>query len=824
MMDALGRDARHAVRRLSKDWSFSIGAITILALGIGANTAVFSILNNTLFLPYPFANSGRLVNLYQNEAKSGEPEGVSYPAFLDLQSETAVFAGVAADNLTEGRYQIVDERGATGGVRPALFEYASANQLDVLGMRPFIGRWFSAEEERRGDPVAVLGWTMWTREFGSDPNVLGRTLIAGGTAVQVIGVAPMSLNSARSSVLTASLWMPVSRADLQPNSGAGVQRGLLEDRENLFLQVRARLREGVSIEQARAAMNVTARRIAADHPDAGPKRGITVIATDDVHIHPRERFLKPAATAGLTIVGLVLAIACSNLATLLLVRSSARAAEISVRLALGATRAQLMRHLLMESLILSLAGAAIGVLLAHWGLRYLSAIDMPVVVAMQLDYRVLGFAAVAAALCGAGFGLTPAIRATRMDVAGALRDEKGSSGNSLSLSRGWFTMKNVLVAGQVAASFMLLVSAAAAMSVLNATQSRGVGYRVDGLGIVETDPRYAGYDLLRAKAALEEVRRRIAALPGVESAFVTTGFPVDGQFEKEFLVEVAKGGETVRVEGRWSGPGYFQTLGIPVLYGRVFDERDSPESPAVIVVSEAFARKFFGGSDAVGKQLRFAEPGAGPVEIVGVVGNSRSVDMVEDAPKTFFYRPAAQGAVMPTTIVVRTTGHEDALPGLMQQEIRRLHPELPVMSATTMRQRQAKELGLFRTAAGSLSVLGGLGLLLAAVGLYAVVAYAVSQRTNELGIRVALGAGPGNLTWLVVRDVTGLVVAGIAIGSALAWAGVTVFESSLGQVAGINAWVLVPVGVLIVPCGAAAAYFPVRRAILADPVAAIRYQ
>ncbi len=598
----------------------------------------------------------------------------------------------------------------------------------------------------------------------------------------------------------------------------------LEDRRNLFLQVRARLRPGVSVQQARAAMNVTARRLAADYPDTYAKRGVTVLATDDVHVHPREKFLKPIAIALFSVVGLVLAIACSNLATLLLVRSSARSAEISVRLAHGATRWQLVCHLLMESLVLSLAGAAAGVALAHAGLRYLATVDLPLLLSMQLDYRVLGFAIAAATLCGLGFGLTPALQATRVDVAGALRDAKGSSGKSLSLARGWFTLKNLLVTGQVAASFLLLVGAVLAMSILTATQDRSVGYRPEGLAIIETDPNYARYDMSRARTVLENLCRRIAALPGVESAFVTIGLPVEGQFEKEFRLDDATIAKSFGVEGRWAGPGYFQTLAIPLLFGRVFDERDTPESPEAIVVSEAFARRFFGAPNAVGKRIRFADADTRPVEIVGVVGNARSIDMVADAPKKLLYRSATQARVMPTTIVARASRNEAAMVGLLQQEVRQLHPELPVVTAITMKQRQETELALFRIAVVSLAALGGLGLLLAVVGLYAVVVYAVSQRTNELGIRIALGARPGDLTCLVVREVTALVVTGIAIGSALSWAGVTLVESSVAQIAGVNPLALAPVALAIVACGAVASYAPARRAVLTDPIAAIRHQ
>jgi predicted permease len=415
-------------------------------------------------------------------------------------------------------------------------------------------------------------------------------------------------------------------------------------------------------------------------------------------------------------VGLVLAIACSNLATLLLVSASARSTEISVRLALGATRWQLVRRLMMESFVLSMAGAAAGVALTHAGLRYLESIDLPILLKLQTDYRVLGFAIAAAALCGIGFGLTPALRAARVDVAGGLREEKGSSGSALSLTRSWFTLKNGLVTGQVAASFLLLVGAALALGILTETQERSVGYRPEGVAIVVGDPKYAGYDMPRARAVFEDLRRRIAAMPGVESALVTSELPIDGQFEKEFRVDGGGDGEVHRVEGRWAGPGYFRTMEIPVLFGRVFDERDTPESPQVIVVSEAFARAYFGTPNGVGKRIRYEDAEGKPAEIIGVAGNARSIDFVADAPRKSLYRSEAQCGVMPATIVARARRDEAALVGLMQQEVRRLHPGLPAVHAITMKRRQAMELGPFRVAVVSPGALGGLGLPLASVG------------------------------------------------------------------------------------------------------------
>ena len=820
MADMLWRDGKHAVRRLAKDWQFTTGAISILALGLAANTAVFSILNQTLFKQHPFADTERLVNVYENDAKTGEPEGVSYPAFLDLQRETAVFEGVAAYQMHEGRYQTADAQGRPGAMRSSVFEFACATYLHVLGLQPSLGRWFTLEEERAAAPVIVLGWREWQRNFGADPHVLGRTVYIGGTPYQVIGVGPAALNNSETNPLIVALWMPLSRIERHTPAAAGA----LTRRDSLLFQVRGRLRRNVTVAQAQAAMTVTAQRFAADHPNSDPQRGITLLPVDEVRVHPRiDRIMKPVATVVLTVVGLVLAIACSNLATLLVVRGTARSAEMSVRLALGATRWQLVHHLLMESFVLSLAGAAAGVVIADWGLRYLSAADLPLVLTMQLDYRVLGFAIAVATLCGIGFGLTPALQSTRVGVAEALRAQRGATAQSVSLARGWFSLKNVLIVGQVTASFLLLATAVLAIGILAATQSRGVGFRPAGLAMIEADPRYAGYDLQGAQAVFEELRRRVAELPGAENVIVTAGLSAGGgQFDRKVLLDGASERDYVNAEGAWADRGYFETFGIPALSGRVFDEHDLPGSPEVVVVSESFARRHFGAADPVGKQVRFADANAPPVRIVGVVGDTRSVDMVADAPQPLFYRSVSQSGVMPTLIVARTSGSETAFLELMKQEVRRLRPELPVLTARTMKQHQEAELVLFRVSILSLGVLATLGLALAAVGLYAVVGFAVAQRRSEIGIRVALGARPTHIAWLVVSDVTALVLTGIAVGSLLSWTGLALFESSVAPIMGVNAWALPRVALIIVGCGALAAWAPALRALRADPIAAIR--
>ncbi|MBL8215591.1 MAG: ABC transporter permease [Bryobacterales bacterium] len=814
-VDALQRDTRHALRRLARDWPFSIGAIVIIAFGIAANTAVFSILNNTLFQPQPFAGIHRLVNVYQNNAISGEPDGVSYPAFLDLQNETAVFTHVAASQLGEGRFQTaLAAPGTAAPVQFGLIEYASANYLDTVGLRPAVGRWFTDDEQRRADPVAVLGWSTWQRHFRADPGIIGETLNVNGIGVEIIGIAPATLNSSPSPSLIAAAWLPVTL----------LSKSTLAHREALPLQVRARLRDGVTLTQAQAAMSIAAQRLAAEHRDTDPKRGITVLATAAVQVHPREKALKPVAILCLTIVALVLAVACSNLATLLLVRGSARKAEISLRLALGASRRNLVQLLLLESLVLSAVGAAAGVALAHAGLRYLATINLPVVLNMQMDGRMLAFAVVAAICCGVGFGLPPALQATRVDLAVALREEKGSSSGALSLARSWFTWKNALVTAQVTTSFLLLAGAVLALGILNATQQRAVGYRPDGIAVLQLDTAYAGLDATGASTLLTQLQRSVAASPGVESVFVTSGIPIDNQFDQQFRLERAVIGAPLESEGRWAGPGYFHTLGIPVLHGRVFDERDQPQAAPAVVVSEAFARRYFGSPDTVGRSFWLAGDPPIRVQIIGVVGDVRSVDMVVDQAQSTIYRSAAQGGGPLTTLVARTSHRDSDLLALMQQQVRRQRPDLPVLNAITMRQRQGMELMPFRIAFVALGILGVLGVLLSSVGLYAVVAYAVAQRTAELGIRMALGARPRHLSWLVVRDVTALVLVGIGGGTLLAWAAVILLNAFVAPIMGLSGIALLPVAAVILLCGAAAAYIPTRRAIRIDPIAAIRYR
>ena len=502
-IDTLRRDTRDAVRRLARDWRFTAAAVLILGLGIGANTAIFSLINAALLRQQSVADPGRLVDIYQVASNPGGVDGNSYPAFLDMAAYTDVFAGTTAAFVPRGvNYQVA------GVLRPAVAEHTTATYLTVLGLGPSLGRWFTAAEDRAGaDLVAVLGHQAWTRKFGADPSVIGRVIRIDGAAVTIVGVGPVDHAGTVNIGIVTDFWLPISSL---PALGASPRTLERRPQEAGFF-VKARLRDGVTVAQAQAAMDVLGTRLATEYPDEDPGQGISVFASSDVRIHPQmDGLLRAAASVLLGLVGLVLAIACSNLATLLLVRGAARAKELSVRLALGATRRQLVGHVLTENLLLSAGGCLAGCLLAWWGIRSLGAVELPMVVDVSLDHRVLAFAVVVSTLTGLAFGLAPALAATRVDIAPTLRGDDATPRSDLRL----LTPKNLLVIVQVAVSVALLGVTSLFVQLLGVSRAQRVGFAIDGVAMLETDTRYVGYSAIDAIHAHEELRRRIAAIPG----------------------------------------------------------------------------------------------------------------------------------------------------------------------------------------------------------------------------------------------------------------------------------------------------------------------
>jgi predicted permease len=530
------------------------------------------------------------------------------------------------------------------------------------------------------------------------------------------------------------------------------------------------------------------------------------------------------------VVGLVLAIACSNLATLLLVRAAARTKEVSVRLAVGATRWQLIRHLLTESVLLSIGGGAAGCVLAWWMIRSLSAIDLPIAVDFSLDYRVLAFALGLSLVTGVIFGLAPALKATRVDLVTTLRDD----GQTRSAEHRWLTLKNALVVFQVAVSAVLLTGTSVFLQMVTAARAQRAGFAVDGVAMLETDARYAGYSGARAANVYEELRRRVAATPGVQSTALTRGQPMDVT-GMSLVVEGATAVVPAPEVGRiWAGPGFFETLQIPVLFGRAIDERDRDGAPPAAVIGERMARQQFGGVNAVGRRFRIGQD-ARWITVVGVARDTGtsdpSGDLIDPTPYLVF-RPPAQSGVVPNTVVARTSLDEGGLVGSMQRELRALDSTLPVFAAETMAQQLEKSMLVPTTVASFLGVLGAVGLSLAGIGLYAVIAFGVTRRSREIGIRMALGARSQQVVWTVARDVAVLIAAGTGVGMVLSGLLILAMGRFSNPAPGLGSIViysptfdplaLLVVAVFIAAVGMIAAFVPARRAANMDPLTALR--
>lgn len=828
--DDLVRDTRQGLRRLARDWRFTAAAVLILGLAIGANTAIFSLVNAVLFRKQAFAHPDRLVNIYQNGRAGGPLVVASDTAYKAIAEYTDVFAGTLAATIPNSlRY--LDER----SIRNATVEFATATYLDVLGLRPSLGRWFDETEERLGAaPVAVLGYQTWTRVFRADRSVVGRVIRVEGLPVTIVGVAPANHRATTDVGLDTDLWLPITALP-------AITQDAVRAAPTIYapLIVKARLREGVTLAQARAAMDVLGRRLEAEYPEdyrragefaLGP--GMTVVASTDVRIHPQaDRPFMALASLVLVIVGLVLAIACSNVATLLLVRGAARAKEVSVRLAVGATRRQLVLHLLTESLLLSLAGGIAGCVLAWWGLRVLQSIDLPLTVDLTLDYRVLAFAIALSFITGVTFGLAPALKATRVDLVQTLRDE-----GLQPIDRRRLTLKNALIVVQVAVSVLLLGGTSVFLQLLEATRAHRVGYAVDGVAMVETDLRFAGYSQNAGRSVYDNLLSRIHAIPGVESAALLPGLPMD--VSGVSIVVDSQQGSEVEAAVVDAGPDFFETLRIPLLHGRAFDARDRADTPRVAVITDRMARQYFGAVDAVGRRFRLQNDPNSWTEVIGVVRDTGTGDFdndVLDPIAPLYYRSYTQFAAPPTTVVARTSSDAAALVAAMERELRNVDVTLPVITAQTMTRRLEVSQAAPKAIAAFLGVLGGLGLVLASIGLYAVVAFAVARRSREIGIRMALGARSQQVVWSIARGVAGLVGLGTGIGLFLSILAMLALRASSGSgdigIGSISVYrpsidpvALLAIAAVTAVVSVAAAFVPGRRAALMDPLVALRHE
>jgi predicted permease len=803
-MDTLRQDLVYALRRLRQAPAFSLVAIATLALGIGANSAIFSIVNAVLLKPLPFEDPENLVRV----AQTWKGAGVVYspPNFLDVEEAAGSFEALAA--FDGGGVTLTD------GAAPARVEAASvsASFLDVLRSRPALGRGFLAEENEPGKHrVVVLGDRLWLARFGGDPSIVGRTIQIDRESHMVVGVAPAGFAYPEG----AELWTPLQYDE----------RFRFKNRGAWYLGVIGRLKPGVTIDAARQEVATIAARLARQYPEDNEGVGGSVESLHD-------------ATAGdvrtglwilLGAVGFVLLIACVNVANLLLARVLGRETEIAVRTALGAGRGRLLRQLLTEAVVLSLLGGAAGLLLAAFSLDWLLALRpdaLPRLVEVRLDRQVLAFAASLSLATGLLFGMLPAAQLTRRPAATALREgARGVLGG-----RG-HRMRSALVVGQMAMALVLV--AGAGLLIRSFVQLRQVdpGFRTEGRLAFRISLPGAAYPEDAGRIAFyDRLFSRIAALPGVRSVGGVSGLPLGGtnftiSFEVEGRPPVAPALQPT-MQTRIATRGYFETMGIPLRRGRLIDERDGAGAPQVVVLGEAAVRKYFPGEDPLGKVLKIGlgrgpgKPKAGG-EVVGIVGDVKEHGLDADHPPEV-YIPYQQFPTPSLDLVVHTALDPRRLTTAAEGAVRELDPQLPLTRVATLEEMVARSLSEPRFYTVLLGAFAAVALLLAGLGIFGALSYAVSQRSREIGIRVALGADPVAVLRMVLRHALILAAIGLAIGVTGALALSRVIGGMLFQLSPTDPSTLAGVTALLAAVALAASYLPARRATRVDPIEALR--
>jgi predicted permease len=809
------QDVRYSVRQLLRTPVFAAGAVGLLAVGIGANIAVFTLVDGLLLRPPPYEQPDEVVYVYQ-DSDDGEPSSSSYPATRDM-ARSPVFSAVAATSASEAAWERAD------GPVEATIEYTTASYLEVTGLPMSRGRWFSAEHDNPGsEPVAVVSAPAWRSRFGSDPAVVGSTIRLNGHAVTIIGVGPAKLSGTYAPVVT-DFWLSISATMV----GGPFRVTNLERREDHWYDVRARLAPGVSVERAQLAMNGLAASLAAAYPDLNRGRDITVFRAKDVRQHPQGDATLFSAGGVLTaIVVTLLLLACANLANMLLVRGLGRSSEMAVRRALGAGAGSVARLYVIESLLLSLVGGTLGIVLARWALAAMPLAPLPYplsdALALVMDARVVTFSVALMIGTGLLFGLAPALRSTRDDIASVLRDDRRTS----SLGRGTLRLRNTLVVIQVSASFVLILAAGLLGRSLAEMQRVDTGIEGERIAYVRTSFGQAGVDdAAEAAVALEALRARVASLPGVTHAAASSRLPAQRAGTTTTVVEgytPETGTDAVELDFMIVTSQYFQTMGLPLLEGRGFAPTDVQGGERVIVINRAAAQRFWGGADPIGRRLRPQSQRDVYRVVVGVVGDAPVATLPEDPVRSMFYIPVSQSSLSAAYVTARTEGDAVALLGAMRGAVTDVRSTLPIMEQGTMASHFASALAAPRFVVRVMGVVSLLAVLLAGLGIYAVVAFNVARRSGELGIRVALGADPGRVVRTVVRETVGAVVLGLAGGIAIAALAARRLQAALFGIEPLDPLTFAGAVAFLAGVAWLAAYLPARRAAKADPVRALR--
>src|SRR5882724_738294 len=814
MLDEMLDDLRYALRMLAKTPIPTGAALLSLALGLGANSAIFALLKAVFLQPVPVARPAELVSIYTTDAVLPGTQNSSYRNYLDYRSGNHVFSGLLA-------YLPIKLNLLTGG-DPVQVEAAlvSGNYLGVLGVHPVVGRDFQPDEDRTpgSHPVAILGYGLWQRRFGADPHLVGRTVLFNGRAFTVVGIAPRGFHGPE--VLRATeVFVPMMMYD---QVLVGPRRAFFLNRGALMLKMMGRLQPGVRLAAAEAELTTMARRLERAYPDDNQGRGLSLLPLAQSTISPWERktYVLGGTVLGAT-VGLLLLIAAANVANLLLARALARRKEISIRLALGAGKGRLSRQLLTESTVLSLLGGGLGLFLASWGRSFLWSLrppNIPESLDVSLDLRVLLFTFVVALATGLAFGMAPVTQLFSPALVAALK------GESTAARTGGRRLRNALVIGQVALSVVALVIAGLFLRSLWNAQRIDPGFAADRLLSVSFNVGAQGYDEPRGRAFYERVVERARTIPGVRGAALGEWQVLKGMLPMRPIgiggVEVAAKGEPIYLQSQSVGPGYFETVGIPILRGRGFAGADRTDSRPVAVVNERMVKRFWPGQDPLGKRFTFLDDNR-TVEVVGVAKDSK-YNSLGEAPMAFAYLPIGQRFAPGMTLYARTAGSPAALVETVRKEVQSLDRSLPLSDAVTIADVLHDSLWSARLGAILLSIFGLLGLTLAGVGIYGVMTHHVEQRRREIGIRMALGAQSGDVVRLVLRQAMTLVAIGILVGLAGAVATARLLTSLLFGVGGGDLLTFVVTVAVLTLLALAASFLPAHRASGIDPYAVLK--
>jgi putative ABC transport system permease protein len=794
---------------LWKSPGFTVVAIFTLALGIGANSAIFSVVNTVLLRPLAFKHPETLVRVKGELKKQGvDQEPLSYPDFVDLKAQSQALERVAAYSQTTGAL--------TGGGEPERLRGAnvSAELFPLLGVEPLVGRAFSPEEDRAGsNPVVVLSHALWQRRFGSDPRVVGQEIMLNGRSTTVLGVMPQDFNFPIQSS-QRDYWMP-----LVPSVGERA-----EQRGSHYLNVIGRLKPGYTLAQAGGETVALSKRLEEQYAETNTGFSLSVVSAHEDVV----KDVKPALLVLLGAVGFVLLIACANVANLLLARAAGRAKEIAIRTALGAGRLRIVRQLLTESVLLSLVGGTLGLLIAVWGVDLLvasSPADIPRVKEMGLDMRVLVFTLLISVVTGIIFGLVPALQSSKLDLNESLKE--GGRGSTEGLRRN--RVRSLLVVSEVALSLVLLISAGLLIKSFMRLRDVNPGFNPDNVLAVSLSLPPAKYaDEPKQAAFYRDVLERIKTAPGVVSAAGVFTLPLSGSNRINTFEIVgrpaASPGEMPEGNDRVTTPDYFRVMGIPLLKGRVFTERDTADAPPVVVVNESLARRFFAGEDALGKRLIISEKYPQGNEIVGVVGDVRhkSLDVEGGAE---FYRSYLQFPASSMSLVVRTAAADPtSIASSIRSIVQQVDKDQPLSNIQTMDQLLADSVARRRFNMLLLGIFASVALLLAAIGIFGVMNYSVTQRTHEIGIRMALGAQAGDVLKMVVGQGMALAFIGVALGLIASFIITRVMSNLLFGVSATDPVTFAGVSLLLSVIALLACYIPARRATRVEPIIALRYE